>query len=152
MGAMDLVLIDSAGASDLDDIKHLLELCKLPVEDIENHVSTALVARRGEVLIGCAAVEIYEESGLLRSVAVHPDLENQGLGEQLVMSCLDLARRNRLKHVYLLTETAAGYFPRFGFINITREAVDHDVRASVEFTTACQDDAQAMVLDLANPD
>ena len=39
--------------------------------------------------------------------------------------------------VYLLTETASGFFPRFGFHPTHRAAVDLAVQQSVEFTSAC---------------
>ena len=53
-----------------------------------------------------------------------------------------------MRTVYLLTETAAEFFPRFGFRPIARDTVDPAVRASVEFTSACPDTALVMVKEL----
>ncbi|MDX1438203.1 MAG: GNAT family N-acetyltransferase [Anaerolineales bacterium] len=151
MPPIKLIVIDSAQREDLDDVLELLTLRRLPLDGIEDHLDSALVARRDGVLVGCAAVEIYPRAGLLRSVAVHPSQEKQGLGGQLVRSCLDLGRLHGLRRIFLLTESAVEYFTRFGFIKVDRALVDLPVRESVEFTTACPDDAQAMVLELAGP-
>jgi amino-acid N-acetyltransferase len=50
--------------------------------------------------------------------------------------------------IYLLTETAGNFFPRFGFRPISRSEVAPAVQASVEWTTACPVTAQAMVSEL----
>jgi amino-acid N-acetyltransferase len=55
-----------------------------------------------------------------RSVAVAPHLYGQRLGERLVLAALDLADERGIDAVYLLTETAQGFFPRFGFTTIGR--------------------------------
>jgi choline dehydrogenase-like flavoprotein len=46
--------------------------------------------------------------------------------------------------VFLLTTTAEGFFPRFGFEQITRDEVPPSVRGSVEFQSACP--ASAIVM------
>jgi hypothetical protein len=51
--------------------------------------------------------------------------------------------------VYLLTKTASGFFPRFGFHPTHRAAVDSAVQQSVEFTSACPDSAHVLVATLA---
>jgi amino-acid N-acetyltransferase len=85
---------------------------------------------------------------LLRSVAVDETRRGEGLGHQLTQAALDLARARGLKTVYLLTTTAATFFPRFGFREIARDEVDPAVQRSVEFTKACPASAAAMRADL----
>ena len=46
--------------------------------------------------------------------------------------------------VYLLTTTADGFFPRFGFSRITRDDVPDSVKGSVEFRSACPASAVVM--------
>ena len=48
------------------------------------------------------------------------------------------------RDIYLLTTTAGGYFPRFGFTVVSRADVPASVQASVEFTTACPNTATVM--------
>jgi amino-acid N-acetyltransferase len=111
-------------------------------------VATTLVAQRNARVVGCAAVEIHGTVGLLRSVAVDETRRGEGLGHQLTQAALDLARARGLKTVYLLTTTAAAFFPRFGFREVARTDVDPAVQRSVEFTKACPADAVAMRTEL----
>jgi amino-acid N-acetyltransferase len=141
-----------ASAHDLPAIVTLLERSKLPTDGLAEHLATALVVREtGErgALLGCVALEVYDGAALLRSLAVAEAARGRGLGLALTRAALDLARAREVRTVYLLTETAGAFFPKFGFRRIAREAVDPAVRASVEFTTLCPASAPAMVLDLA---
>jgi amino-acid N-acetyltransferase len=108
---------------------------------------TLVVARRSAQVIGCAGLELYSESALLRSVAVALPVRGTGLGQALTWAALDLARGRGARRVYLLTETAEGFFPKFGFAPVERGAVDPAVLASEEFKTLCPVSAVAMVLD-----
>jgi len=73
-------------------------------------------------------------------------LRGFGIGYRLTEAALELSRDYGIEEVYLLTETADLFFPRFGFRQIPRSEVPHNVQSSVEFTAACP--ASAMVLDL----
>jgi amino-acid N-acetyltransferase len=98
--------------------------------------------------VGSAALELYGNAALLRSVAVDQNLRGQGLGQQLTRAALDLAGQHGVETVYLLTETATDFFPRFGFQPIARSAVAPAVQQSVEFTSACPASAAVLALDL----
>ena len=87
----------------------------------------------------------WRSSALLRSVAVSPTAQGHGLGTQLVDAALTHAQGRQIQRIYLLTETAADYFPRFGFAPIAREDVDPSVKKSVVFTSACPASALVMV-------
>lgn len=141
-------IVGPARAGDLPVVLALLERCGLPDAGLADHVSTLLVARSGGDVVGCAALELHEPDALLRSVAVAPELRGRGLGERLTAAVLDLARARLARRVYLLTETAAGFFPRFGFRTIDRATICGPVTRSVEFATACPASAVAMELVL----
>jgi amino-acid N-acetyltransferase len=66
----------------------------------------------------------------------------------LIRAALALARSHHVKQVYLLTETAEGFFSRLGFEPVDRATVDSAVQQSVEFTTACPSSAVAMMLKI----
>lgn len=103
----------------------------------------------GQDFVGCAALEIYGQAGLLRSVAVAEAWRSQGFGRGLTEMALNLARQRGLTELYLLTETAGEFFPRFGFTPVSRAEVPPAVQQSVEFTTACPASALVMRLRLA---
>ncbi|BBL80169.1 hypothetical protein RxyAA322_20230 [Rubrobacter xylanophilus] len=142
------VSIERAGGGDLPEILALLRSCGLPQEGLEDHLETALVARSGARMVGCAALEMYPPAALLRSVAVERGHRGEGLGLRLSEAALSLARRLGVREVYLLTETADGLFSRLGFEPVSRGEVPSPVRESVEFVSACPASARVMALRL----
>jgi amino-acid N-acetyltransferase len=88
-------------------------------------------------MVGCAALEVYPDGSLLRSVAVDRAERGNGPGHRLTEAALHLAGRQRSPAVYLLTTTADLFFPRFGFMRIDRDELSASVRRSVQFTSAC---------------
>jgi len=85
---------------------------------------------------------------LLRSVAVSPACRGQGIGQHLTRAALMLAQEQGLTHVYLLTETAGQFFPKFGFRLVEREQTPSGVQSSLEFSSLCPARALAMELCL----
>lgn len=140
--------IAAAQPEDLPAILELLDRNQLPRDGLADHLALALVARAGDSVVGSAAIERYGKAGLLRSVAVDAACRGHGLGAELVGAALDLARRQGMRDVYLLTTTAPEYFPRFGFRPISRDDVAPAVRQSVEFTSACPASALVMHAEL----
>ncbi len=140
--------IGPAVPTDLPAILDLIDRSKLPSAGLEQHVGSTLVARDGDRIVGTAALELYGGSALLRSVAVAGELRGQGVGQALTNAALDLAKRRGVHTVYLLTETAAQFFPKFGFRRVPRTDVDPGVLESTEFTTACPASALVMARTL----
>jgi len=135
------VTIERAAATDLPAILDLLRRSALPHTGLDAHLATTLAARDGPRLVGCAALELYGSSALLRSVAVDAERRGEGVGRRLTQHACDLGRARGVRTVYLLTTTAGDFFSRLGFRAIGRTEVDAAVRQSVEFTTACPADA-----------
>ena len=138
------VHITRASEADGTSILQLLRDSGLPIDGLVDHLNDALVARNGAVIVGCAAVEIYPDGALLRSVAVAPTVRGHRVGERLTEAAVSLARSLRIPAVYLLTTTAESYFPRFGFVQTTRDLVPTGVQQSVEFRSACPASAVVM--------
>lgn len=136
--------IEAARAGDRDAILGLLDRVHLPKDGLGDELPPAVVARRDGDVIGSALLEIYEGGALLRSVAVDPAAQGLGLGARLTAAALARAQELRVPAVYLLTTTAEGFFPRFGFAAIARDDVPAGVRESVEFRSACP--ASAIVM------
>lgn len=136
--------VRSATSGDAGTIEQLLTARHLPTAGVRDHLATFVVATRGESLLGCAGMERYGEIGLLRSVAVAENVGGRGVGAELVRAVLDRARTLGLRELYLLTTTAAGYFPRFGFERVGREALPSALQASEELRGACPASAVAM--------
>ncbi|HET9358103.1 MAG TPA: arsenic resistance N-acetyltransferase ArsN2 [Vicinamibacterales bacterium] len=130
-------MIEAAIEGDLPAVRDLLARLQLPLDEIDDHVQTMIVAREEGQVVGTAALEVYADGALLRSVAVNPARQGRRLGHQLTEAALRLARTRGADTVFLLTTTAERFFPRFGFEPIARDEVPASVLASVEFRSAC---------------
>ena len=139
-----------ARPEDLPAALALLNAARLPAEGVAEHFSHFLLIWDAHGLAGMVGQEPHGDAALLRSLAVRPDARGLGLGQALTQSLLARARSRGIQRVFLLTETASGFFPRFGFHAIPRESVDEAVRNSVEFRSACPQSAVCMRLHLAS--
>jgi amino-acid N-acetyltransferase len=146
---METDTIRRADASDRDAIADLVAGAGLPPEGVLDEASVFFVAERGSRVVGCCGLEIYGEDALLRSVAVAAAERGRGTGARLVAHALSDARERGLASVFLLTTTAPGYFPRFGFSDVARDDVPARVRESDEFRGICPSTATVMRLALA---
>ena len=139
------IRIERATHDDADALLALMERAHLPTDGLRDHLDAALVARDGDRIVGSAAIEVYADGGLLRSVAVDADHRGVGLGERLTAAAIGEAERRHLAALYLLTTTAERFFPRFGFEPITRDQVPASVQDSIEFRGACPASAVVML-------
>jgi amino-acid N-acetyltransferase len=137
-------MIEPATERDLPQIRALLERLQLPLAGVDERLATMLVVRAGGEVVGTAALELYADGALLRSVAVDQREQGKQLGHRLTDAALELATANGADTVFLLTTTAERFFPKFGFEQIDREQVPPSVRQSVEFQSACP--ASAIVM------
>lgn len=142
---MSDIRIERATHEDAGALLALMERADLPTDGLSDHLDAALVARDGDRIVGSAAIEIYADGGLLRSVAVDADRRGTGLGARLTTAAIDEARRRKLAALYLLTTTAERFFPRFGFEPIARDQVPASVQGSIEFRGACPASAIVML-------
>ena len=143
---MDEIVIAPAKATDIASIKLILQANQLPVQGVDDHWRTFLVARDGEKIVACGGAEAYPIAALIRSIAVLPDYRSHGLGRRLVRQLLDRLASHGLREFYLLTTTAESYFQKRGFQKIERDEVHPQLLASREFQDACPSSAVCMRL------
>ena len=138
------MVIEAATPRDLPAVHNLLARHHLPLDEVDAHVDTMIVARSEHGIVGTAALELYVDGALLRSVAVDPDFQGQQLGHRLTGAALQMAQAKGVDTVFLLTTTADKFFPKLGFEQIRRADVPESVQASVEFQSACPSSAVVM--------
>ena len=143
---MTACAIRGATAEDLPPASALLAAAGLPLDGFAEHLGHALVATRDDRVVGVVALEMYGPSALLRSLIVAPAERGTGLGRRLTGEALALARQRGTQDVYLLTQTAEKFFPRFGFAVEDRSSAPSELRRSEEFRTACPASAVMMHL------
>jgi len=142
----DDITISPAKANDIDAIKSMLRANDLPVEGVDDHWKTFLIARDGEKVVGVGGAEAYQFAALIRSIAVTPEYRSHGIGRRLVRQLLDRLASRGLREFYLLTTTAEDYFRKRGFKTIDRDEVHPQLLGSREFQGACPDTAVCMRL------
>lgn len=145
------ISVSPAADSELESIEALLQREHLPILGLRDHQQHFFVARDGHRIVGCASVELYGDAALLRSVAVDAQFRGSGIGGALTDAALELAARRNVSAIYLLTETAERFFPRFGFETIDRAQVPAGVQQSAEFAQGCCSSARVMRKFVTSP-
>jgi amino-acid N-acetyltransferase len=143
-----VIEIRPAAPADHPAFTALVRSAGLPLDGLEPALATAVVARDGAAVVACAALELYGDAALLRSVAVAQSRRGEGLGLRISQAALDLARDRGARRVFLLTQTAEGFFPKLGFRRIGREEAQPAVGRSIEFQSVCPASATVMALSL----
>ncbi len=103
----------------------------------------------GGALVGCVAIELAGDVALLRMLAVAPERRGEGLGYVLVEAATERARSQGVRHLYLVTDGAQGYFgEKLGFTAIDRKDVAPAVAATAEYMLARSKNATWMTKEL----
>jgi N-acetylglutamate synthase-like GNAT family acetyltransferase len=143
--------IERAFPASLKEVLEILSTVNLPHEGVEEYLSDFLIARSGSGrIVGCAGLERHRKLGLLRSAAVLPRYQGQGIGDSLVRRLLEDASDEGLTEVVLLTTTAKDYFKtKFGFREAGRENYRERLANSPEWNLPRCSSAAFMTLHLS---
>ena len=145
----DNILLRAAESDDWPAIEALLLASGLPTEGAREHLPSFVLAVANGTIVGSSGFEVHDDEALLRSVAVVPGRQQQGVGHLMVSHLVRQARSLGLSSMHLLTTTATGYFARHGFTLGKIEEAPSALRASAEFNGACPASAAFMSLLLA---
>ena len=84
-------------------------------QELDELVTHGFIAVRDGQIVGFAALEIYSKKlGEIRSLAVLPELQGQGIGGRLVAACVERARERNVLEVMAIT-SSEGFFRTCGF-------------------------------------
>ena len=117
------VTVRSAAASDIPAIAALIKpffeegsLLERTYDEFEELLPNFFVAvDENGVLVGCAALEIYSRKlAEIRSLAVAPEVQGQGVGRKLVDACVERAREQNILEIMAITASDA-FFQSCGF-------------------------------------
>lgn len=115
----------------------LLRAAGLPTEDIRRDLENFWIADAGGNAIGVIGMDLYAPFGLLRSMTVIPEYRNKGIASRLVDQVEQLAKKQNLSELYLITNTAESYFSKKGFQLITKAELPDSVASSEEMNGLC---------------
>lgn len=128
--------------------RSLLKTSNLPADDLDYKRDLLVGYYEGDALVGTGGLEIHGDYALLRSLSVKLGIRGKSVGTTITEYLLDEAKKKKIKAIYLLTETAHGFFQKKGFKDIARDAVPAEVMASSEFSHVCPTTANAMYLPI----
>lgn len=87
------------------------------------------VAEADKKVVGCCAMHVsWDDLGEIKSLAVAGKRQRKGLGEKLVLACLDEARGLGAKKIFVLTYKP-DYFKRLGFKRVKHSDLPHKIWA-----------------------
>ena len=139
-----------ARAADWDDVRRLLDAAELPATDLGPALlEHFLIAELDDDVVGLAGMEVFGNTGLLRSLVVANSARSAGLGGTLVAALETAAQAAGIRELWLLTIDAENFFIRHGYDIVTRDAAPDAIRLSEEFAELCPDSAYLMLKDLS---
>ena len=145
---MELVYKLIQDKESFDTFRNLLKASNLPADDLDYKRDLLVGYYEGDALVGTGGLEIYGQYALLRSLSVKLGIRGKSVGTTITEFLLEEAKKKKLKAIYLLTETAHGFFSKKGFKDISRDQVPEEVKASSEFSHICPVSAAVMCLTL----
>ena len=124
-------LYEGTRAANIDDVSNILELIK-PLEQegilvrrsrerLEMEIEKFIVLERDGMIVGCAALYPYEAESIaeLACLAVHPDYQKHGRGENLLEYAEKLAQQKNIKKLFVLSTQTSHWFKERGFVEST---------------------------------
>jgi len=119
--------LNTLRAADIDDVGGILQLLR-PLEEqgilvrrnrelLEREVDRFVVLEHDRRIIGCAALYPFpdEDAAELACLAVDSSYRDHGYGEAILMHLVGVARRQKLKKLFVLTTRTAHWFIERGF-------------------------------------
>jgi len=148
-------MISRPKASEAKSIQKLINLyannglLPLSLHEIYERIRDFFIYKIESKIVGAASLHIiWEDLAEFRSLAVHANYRQQGIGKALVMRALDEAKDLQLKKVFLLTNKNK-YFRKLGFQLIDKSELPHKVWSDCIKCIKFPDcDEIAMILEL----
>ncbi len=119
------------------------------LNSIYENIRDFWVCERDGEIVGCCALHVvWEDLAEIKSLSVHKDMREMGIGSLLVERCIEEAKNLGVGKVFVLTY-ATGFFEKFGFHEVKKESLPHKVWGDcincVKFPSC---DETAMVLNV----
>jgi len=133
-------------AANLNEVRQLLEVCGLTSKGLGtgNGDFLLLVNVSNKKVQGVIGWEIFDDSALLRSLAVREDYRQCGRAKILVEQAIEQLRTDGRTQLYLLTQTAEDYLKKFGFVVIERQNIPDGLLAQSELKDTCPQSSVCM--------
>jgi amino-acid N-acetyltransferase len=96
------------------------EMLPRPLSEIYENIRDYFVVRQGGQVVACAALHVsWSDLAEIKSVAVAEGSQGQGIGDQLIESCLEEAKELGIPVVFCLTYKPT-FFEKHGFSQVDK--------------------------------
>ena len=137
------VRVSRARAEDRPAMERLLISSGFGIQGLEDNRARWVVARLGDLVIGCGCVILADSVALIDNVAVAASHRRRSIGSTLVGVLLDDDSENGAANAYVMTRDSGGFFRRMRWRTVSRgEALERT-------GLTVQGDAQAFSVSLA---
>ncbi len=142
------MLVRACHQEDIQIINELLNYFELPNinKKYEPQNYYAVVEINNQV-IGVIGLEQFNNKniGLVRSLAVEKIHQGQKIGGMLLAHIEKIASDKGISKLYLLTESIAEYFAKYGYMLIGREQAPIPIQNCKQFLNQCSPSAKLMI-------
>ncbi len=119
--------IDRARIGDVPQMHELInyfadrgEMLARSLSEIYENIRDYFVVRQSERVVACAALHVmWSDLAEIKAVTVAEDWQKQGVGDQLVIACLNEAKELGIPTVFCLTYKPA-FFEKHGFSQVDK--------------------------------
>ena len=119
--------IDRARIGDVPQMHELInyfadrgEMLARSLSEIYENIRDYFVVRQSERVVACAALHVmWSDLAEIKAVTVAEDWQKQGVGDQLVIACLNEAKELGIPTVFCLTYKPA-FFEKRGFSQVDK--------------------------------
>lgn len=116
----DGLLFQPASPTDWNEIRNLLTANRLQVQGALNHLSNFVVATENGRVVGAIGMEVYGDSGLIRSLVVASNMRGRKIARRLIKQLIARAHTRQVGALYLLSGPVDDLFQSFGFEKMAR--------------------------------
>lgn len=128
------IKVEKARIGDVPQIHKLInnfagrgEMLARPLSELYENIRDFFVVRKGKKIIGCAALHVmWSDMAEIKSVAVDEELHKQGVGNQLVVACIEEARELGIATIFCLTYKP-GFFGKFGLKEVDKMSLPQKI-------------------------
>lgn len=145
MTEQPILTLEALPKENVGDMTATLHEARLPHADLAGADKRFFCASIDGTVVGYVGLEIYGAEALLRSAVVFMAARGKGFGRQMVDALLEIAFEVGVQRVWLLTQTARGFFEKLGFVSVDRSQAPPAIVASEEFASACPPSATFML-------
>ena len=121
---------------------------KLCFNDLESQGVELFSVTKDNKPVGYFGYEVFGENALFRSFIVVPEEQGKNYGVHIWNMAKEQLKERKVKHVYLLTNSATEFFMKVGYKSFERTKVPDAIAQTSEFTTFCPTDSVCMRYEL----